>query len=179
MYFSQHVCSCLTVSSGLSWSRWVTARMTPARHDQLAMCAGSSGSSPLTHRNRFPTTMAKNPRKLKHSHPTDRTFTPSNCVLNKKKERTVICFAFLRVDRDPGDLNFSQPPPANGRSRAPWNWTLDRITANVKLVSLRHTTHNKSMQNRSREISTSARLIHSQWETSCFHTIRQCEEISA
>lgn len=139
MYFSQHVCRCLTVSSGLSWSLWVTARMTPARHDQLAMCAGSSGSSPLTHRNRFPTTMAKNPRKLQHSHPTDRTFTPSNCVLSKKKEGTVIVFAFLRVDRNPGDLNFFQPPPANGRSRAQWNWTLDLITANVKPVSLRLT----------------------------------------
>lgn len=46
-------------------------------------------------------------------------------------------FRLLRVNRNPGDLNFSQPPPANDRSRAPWNWTQDRITANVQLVSLR------------------------------------------
>lgn len=48
-----------TVRSGLSLSRWLTARMTPDLHDHRAMSPISGGSSPPTQRNRFPTSSGR------------------------------------------------------------------------------------------------------------------------
>lgn len=49
----------LTVRSGLSLSRWLTARMTPDLHGHRLMSPISGGSSPLTQRNRFPTSSGR------------------------------------------------------------------------------------------------------------------------
>lgn len=49
----------LTVRSGLSLSRWFTARMTPDLQGHRSMSPISGGSSPLTQRNRFPTSSGR------------------------------------------------------------------------------------------------------------------------
>lgn len=98
-----------TVSSRLSVSRWLTARMTPTRHGQREISASSGGASPLTHRNRFPTSpvrasttaaaaamdgpfrhteRAQKPLgKLQHRRPTDRTLTTGELVNGTKEEK--------------------------------------------------------------------------------------------
>lgn len=49
----------LTVRSGLSLSRWLTARMTPDLHGHRPMSPISGGSSPATQRKRFPTSSGR------------------------------------------------------------------------------------------------------------------------
>lgn len=49
----------LTAKSGLSLSRWLTARMTPDLQSQRAMSPISGCLSPLTQRNRFPTSSGR------------------------------------------------------------------------------------------------------------------------
>lgn len=58
-WFWQKSAAFLTVRSGLSLSRWFTARMTPDLQGHRSMSPISGGSSPLTQRNRFPTSSGR------------------------------------------------------------------------------------------------------------------------
>lgn len=71
----------LTVRSGLSLSQWLTARMTPDLQSHRVMSPISGGWSPLTQRNRFPTSSgrASTAMALGWSNPPSKTL-PNNAL---------------------------------------------------------------------------------------------------